>query len=132
MKFSTFLIFIWLLAPIIIGIAFLIVKRCFTFWTPLLCSVTVGYFLFVASAISRGYELKDELSELDIDGNGTFTNEEITPEVMKRMSAVSSDTGRSYAPFTALPVSAIWATFSLGILTVFVLFVTKLYRLRIS
>ncbi|MFT3992348.1 MAG: hypothetical protein QM680_13165 [Luteolibacter sp.] len=81
---------------------------------PFLISAFIGYALVIASARISEVELKARLYELDTNGDGTFTNEEITPEVNRRLMAVASDTGRTFAPFTGLPMSAIWSAINLG------------------
>lgn len=114
MRFSQVIFVIWLFTPLIVGTAFLLRKTRWTFLKPFLISAFIGYALFVASAQISDVELKTRLYELDTNGDGTFTNEEMTPEVYRRLEAVSSDTGRTFAPFTGLPMSAIWAAINLG------------------
>ena len=114
MRFSQVLAVIWLLTPFIVGTAFLLRKSRWTFLKPFLISALIGYALIVASARISDVELKARLYELDTNGDGTFTNAEITPEVKRRLEAVSSDTGRTFAPFTGLPMSAIWSAINLG------------------
>ncbi len=76
---------------------------------PFLISTFVGYAVLIAAARIRDFELNVELYELNTNGDGVFTSGEITPEVNKRLVAVASDTGRTFAPITGLPMSAIWS-----------------------
>ena len=114
MRFSQVLAIIWLLTPIIVGTAFFLRKSRWTFLKPFLISAFIGYTLIVGSARIADVELKSRLYELDTNGDGTFTNEEITPEVERRLMDVASDTGRTFAPFTGLPMSAVWSAIVLG------------------
>jgi hypothetical protein len=114
MRFSQVIAIFWLLTPIIVGVIFYFRKRRWTFLKPFLISAVIGYGLIISSAVVSDVELKARLYELDTNGDGTFTGDEITPEVNRRMMAVSSDTGRAFAPFTGLPMSAIWSALNLG------------------
>lgn len=66
-------------------------------------------FLFYASIVlitwSYGVYLDARLDSFDLDGNGFFSGEEITPEQEAAMSAVTNDTARTLAPVTGLFVS---------------------------
>lgn len=115
MRFSQVLAVLWVLLPVVVGTAFLLQKSRWTFIKPFLISTFIGYALFVATARVSDAELKASLYELDTNGDGIFTNEEITPEVGRRMMAVASDTGRTFAPITGLPISAIWSGIVLGL-----------------
>ena len=77
----------------------------------------MGYVLAVVGAQVTNRELAARLAELDLDKNGFFTSGETTPEVHRRMLAVANDTGRTLAPFTGLPLSAIWSAVNLGFIS---------------
>ncbi len=66
-------------------------------------------FLFYASIVLItqvfGLYLDARLDSFDLDGNGFFSGEEITPEQEAAMSAVTNDTARTLAPVTGLFVS---------------------------
>jgi hypothetical protein len=109
MRLSQILAIIWLLTPAIVGTAFLLRNVRWRFVKPFLIATIVGYAVLIAAARIRDFELNAELYELDTNGDGVFTSGEITPEVNKRLVAVASDTGRTLAPFTGLPLSAIWS-----------------------
>lgn len=116
LRFSQILTILWLFLPVAVGIIFQIRTKRFYFWKPFLISSLIGYVLVMASARVRDGELKVKLYELDINKDGVFTGEEITPEVNRRMMAVASDTGRTFAPVTGFPISAIWSVINLGVL----------------
>ncbi|MEO8206047.1 MAG: hypothetical protein ABI615_07685 [Chthoniobacterales bacterium] len=79
-------------------------------------SIALGYVLFVAAAQIGDRELKARLYELDTNGDGNFTDSEITPEVEERIRDVSSDTEKVLAPFTGVPLSAVWTSINLGVI----------------
>jgi hypothetical protein len=116
LRFSQILAILWLFLPVAVGIVFQIRTKRFCFWKPFLVSSLIGYVLIMASARVRDGELKVKLYELDINKDGVFTGEEITPEVNRRMMAVASDTGRTFAPVAGFPISAIWSVINLGVL----------------
>ncbi len=55
------------------------------------------------------YQLQIQLEPFDLDGNGTFNGDEITPELKKLLNAIASDTGRTYAPVTGFIISPIYS-----------------------
>lgn len=64
------------------------------------------------------YELK--LESFDLNHDGSFSKEEMTPEAEKAMHDVVSDTARNLAPFTLIPIS-----FFLGLITYFIIRLVK-------
>lgn len=76
------------------------VKKSFVF------SVAIYLILNCAVLIlDKHYERK--LSKYDINGDGFFSKDERNPEQEEAMRNVTSDTGRSLAPFTLIPASII-------------------------
>ncbi|MBE2205724.1 MAG: hypothetical protein IAE94_15440 [Chthoniobacterales bacterium] len=116
MRTSQIIGIFWLFLPLIVGTIFLLRRKRVSFWMPFLISSLIGYGLILAFAKVSDRELKASLYELDTNGDGVFTGDEITPEVNRRLMAVASDTGRTFAPFTGFPLSAIWTTINLGVL----------------
>ena len=57
--------------------------------------------LYVGSAIITGYYLDKKLNSFDLNGDGFFSGEEITPEQISTMQAWTNDLGRNLAPFVA-------------------------------
>ena len=54
------------------------------------------------------YILKNELNSFDLNGDGFFTNEEITTEQQIAMRRVIADTGRNLAPIIGILYSLIY------------------------
>jgi len=116
MYFSQFLMIIWLILPLSLGLIFVLRKTRFAFWKSFAISKVIGYVLIVASAKISDRELNTRLYELDTNGDGVFSGNEMTPEVEKRLRAVARDTGRTFAPFTGLPFSVVWTSINLGVI----------------
>lgn len=76
-------------------------------WVYLLACV-LCYGLIVAGAWATDVYLNAVLQTHDLDGNGFFSKDEITPTQQQAMYAVVSDTGRALAIFTGAVVSPIW------------------------
>jgi len=53
----------------------------------------------------------NELQKFDLNQNGFFSKEEITPAQQLAQKKVVSDTARNFAPFTLIPVSLIIGIF---------------------
>ena len=49
------------------------------------------------------YEI--DLNKFDLDSDCLFSSDEMTADAQKAMDRVTHDTGRSFAPITAIPVS---------------------------
>lgn len=64
------------------------------------------------------------LERFDLNGNGVFNGDEITPEQQQAMKKVTNDTGRALAPFTGAIVSLIY---NLGVFGMWVM-VRRLVR----
>lgn len=62
--------------------------------TLLIYGLIVGYVAFA------DHQLKLELNEYDLNGDGVFSEYEITPEQKEAMRRVISDTARCLAPIT--------------------------------
>lgn len=77
------------------------------------------YLVILIFVIYQDISLDLNLKSFDVDENGTFTNDEITPKQQEAMRKVSLDTGRNFAYLTGLLYSAIivWPVFVFGILT---------------
>lgn len=84
-------------------------------------SAISAVFLYVFILVSVAYveqKLDSELAAFDLNGDGFFSGNEITPEQEKAMYRVTADTGRTFAPFTGAIFSAIyffmiWLVFSI-------------------
>jgi len=67
------------------------------------------YIFFVLGVYCYEIYLEYRLDSFDLNGDGFFTGEENTPEKEKYMSLVTNDTGRTFAPFTGLVYSFLYA-----------------------
>ena len=55
-----------------------------------------------------GKQYEWELNRFDLDGDGSFSNDEYTPAAQAAMKRLTNDTGRLFAPIVAAPVTLIW------------------------
>lgn len=74
--------------------------------------VSVGcYLLLVFAILATEWHLKAELAQFDLNGDGSFSGAELTPEMEEAMSAWTSDTGRRFAPFVGLVTCPVYSGF---------------------
>jgi hypothetical protein len=59
--------------------------------------------------------LNAELDQFDLNKDGWFGNEEITPAQEKAMENVSSDTARTFAPYTGIIFSGFYVLLVVGV-----------------
>lgn len=115
---SSLATFLWIVLPIFTWIAY---KKYYHTITGLVAAfvatLIVGYILYVGTAWMVGKEFGYELSKYDLDGDGGFSNEEYTPEAQAAMKRLTNDTGRSFAPIVAGPVTFIWTSLWFSILS---------------
>ncbi len=76
------------------------------------------YVIIVGSVFLYDIYLSYKLSKFDLDGDGIFSGEEITPEQDKYLNLNAHDTGRLFAPITGFIFSlfqsiAFWIVFRL-------------------
>lgn len=71
-------------------------------------SFAVLYIFIVASAELADYQLKQELDSFDLDGDGSFSSNEFTPEAEEAMNRYIQDTGRTFASITGFIFSSIY------------------------
>lgn len=76
----------------------------------------VGYVLLVTSVFALDSHLESELDKYDLDGNGWFDESEMTPAAQQAMDDFTNDTGRTFAPISGVPITAIWVLFNFAIL----------------
>ena len=117
MELTSFFISIQLLVPIIICLCLLIliiVKRKTFYksrnWLKISSTVFLCvYLLILVSAVYLSNHYKFELQKFDLDGNGSFSVDESTPEQQKAMTLVASDSARNFAFITGLIYASIIA-----------------------
>lgn len=97
----------------IIGITLLIWKRkSFVVagtknWWMISLAVFFGlYLIIMLGALHANYSLAHDLQQYDLNGDGIFSGDEITPEQHQAIRKVSSDTARTFAFITGLIFSA--------------------------
>jgi hypothetical protein len=88
-------------------------KKLHPFWLLLISIVSI-YILIVGYSEFVQYQLTQELYEYDLDGNGSFSREEQTPEQKEAMRIVTSDTGRALAPITGAIFAGGYTVFCFG------------------
>jgi len=84
-------------------------------WAIYITTVIAGALLYVSAVWLVGAELKHELYKFDLDGDRMFSDSEMTPEAEEAMKRFTSDTGRTFAPIVAAPVTLIWVSLWFGI-----------------
>jgi hypothetical protein len=83
------------------------------------------YVIFLLGVYSQEFYLEYKLNSFDLDGDGFFTENEITPEQAQYMSLVVGDVGRTFAPITGLLFSIVYSIFYLVIIKFYQLFKRK-------
>lgn len=71
-------------------------------WQIFMLTSLVAYLLIVLGALAAGWYADAVLQSYDLDGNGMFSGDELTPEQDKAMQQVVRDAGRTFAPIVGL------------------------------
>ena len=108
------LVGLWFGLPLLLWLARLLANRRIHGFLLYLGTVLVGYFVFVGSAWTADFVLEQKMNRFDLDGDGGISGDELTPAAEQAMDEWASDTGRTFAVFTGLPVTAIWAAICLS------------------
>ena len=121
--------FVFLALPLIFGGLFLLkLELSKTKWlTCIFISSVICYFCVLFSVWSIDWHYKYELDKFDLDGDGIFSGEELTPEMDKAMKRLTNDTGRTFAPITGAIISPIYNVFWFSI---FALLTFIRYRIK--
>jgi len=88
-------------------------------------SFVVLYLFIVGSAQLADHQLKKELDSYDLDGDGSFSSIEFTPEAEEAMNRYTHDTGRIFAPITGFIFSSIYVIIVFGTIKLFNKYVFK-------
>ena len=105
-----------LISILILGIIFLKRKKLFAngkwkwFWISTVVFFGI-YLLVVGGATYSDLNAQLTLNEFDLNKDGFFSGEEITPEQEKAMRKLTSDTGRNFSSITGFIFSGIIAFF---------------------
>lgn len=100
-------ILIHLIPPAVVGIAFKYRGQL-----SLAAKISIFVFVITYSFVMYGALITDiylsyKLEQFDLDGDGMFSGEEVTPEQELALKKVVSDTGRVFAPITGLVLSLV-------------------------
>ncbi len=113
-----------LISILILGIIILKRKRLFVngkrkwFWISTTVFFVI-YLLIVGMTTYVDLDCQWTVNKFDLDGNGIFTNEELTPEAEKAIGNLIHDTGRN--------LSFIFGIFQAGIISLFVFIAGKIF-----
>jgi len=102
--------FSFLLSPIILG-GWLLIKtqNSDSRWLVYFgINIILCYVLVILSVRSICWHYEYELNKYDLDGDGMLSGDEITPDMEKAMHRFTNDTGRTFAPITAMIVSPLY------------------------
>ena len=104
---------LWLFLPLTMWLLRLVANRRIHILVLYLLAVVIGYLLLVGTAWAADIMLERKMNSFDLDGDGSISGHELTPEAQQAIDDWASDTGRTLAIFTALPLTAIWAALCL-------------------
>jgi hypothetical protein len=107
--FSIWLILLWAAFPCTAWLMRFFIKKRIHGIVLYLITLVIGYFLFVGCAWISDVVAEQRMNSFDLDGDGGIGGHELTPEARKAMDDWASDTGRTLAIFTGLPLTAIWS-----------------------
>ena len=88
-----------------------VLLRRYVHWMLLFCLVwmsSYGILLLTVQVVEA--DLQREMYRHDLDGDGGFSEDELTVEAQRAIDAVVTDTGRRLAPVTGVPITFIWTT----------------------
>lgn len=104
---------LWLFLPLTMWLLRLVANRRMHILVLYLLAVVIGYLLLVGTAWAADIMLEQKRNSFDLDGDGSISGHELTPEAQQAMDDWASDTGRTFAILMALPLTAIWAALCL-------------------
>ena len=79
-------------------------------WILYIATVIAGSLLYVGAVWLVDAELEHALYKFDLDGDRSFSDSEMTPEAEEAMRRFTTDTGRTFAPIVAAPVTFVWVS----------------------
>jgi hypothetical protein len=118
---ASVLIIIALAVPVIAMVLFTVKTRNALGWWAggLLGSMALCYVTVLGSVYSHQQHLIEVMNSFDLDGDGVFSGDEITPEAEAATANVTNDTGVIFAPITASIYAVVycgfWMTVAVGI-----------------
>lgn len=94
-------------------------KRRWHWGLVFFAACVIGYITLIVTVQIINVELERELYEFDLDGDGSFSESEMTADAKRAMDAVTIDTARAFAPITGLPITFVWATICFIVCSIF-------------
>lgn len=98
-------ILVHLIPPVVASIAFKYRSQLTLAAKISLFTFVTTYSLVMYSALVTDIYLSYKLEQFDLNGDGFFSGEEVSPEQEMALKKVVSDTGRVFAPITGLILS---------------------------
>lgn len=90
-----------------------------------LLSFVLLYSFIVGSAKISDYQIEKDLYSYDLDGDGSFSADEFTPEAEAAMNRYVQDTGRTFAPLTGFIFSFFYIAIAFGFYNLVARYVLK-------
>ncbi len=84
-----------------------------------LATSVFGYLILLFNSTLVDDSLREKILEFDLDQNGTFSEEEKTPEFEEAAKRLTNDTARRLAPITGIILYPIYSAFCHFLLFVF-------------
>ena len=106
----------WLVFPATAWFANLFLRKRLHPVVLLIMTGIVTYLLLLVAVWVVDAHLYAEMNKFDLDGDGGIGGVELTPEAERAAQEWASDTGRTFAPFIGLPLSAIWISACFSVL----------------
>ncbi len=111
MPLTKLLPFIYLAMPVGVWIANALLGKGRLHWVLVFfAACLIAYVTLIISVRIINFELERQLYEFDLDGDGSFSESEMTADAERAMDAVTGDTGRALAPVTGIPITFVWAS----------------------
>lgn len=110
------LIFVWYTLPIFAYVG----VRCCTErairMPAILWTMVCGYVLVIAFVVAADATDRSTMKAFDLNRNGRIDGVERTSAADRAILNQGNDTGRTFAPITGIPLTAIWYTVLYGLL----------------
>ena len=107
------LMLLWAGLPLLVWLLRLVSRKPIHAILLYIFTVVIGYFIFVGCAWAADVSLEQRMNSFDLDSDGGIGGNELTAEAQEAIDDWASDTGRTFAFITGLPVTAIWAAICL-------------------
>ncbi len=87
-------------------------------------SATIAYIMIIGLTVYNSYQTEIILNACDLNHNGSFSIQEMTPECQKAMHNFIDDTGRNFTAFTGL----IFSLFYFFIIKSIIFIINKIHK----